>query len=85
MEEFFKDIANLRSRHLRTAIQCDFCGKDYAYSNAKGGIYILGWFICPECIGEAEKFITEYNIERYVDCRADTDETFRDFVKKKRT
>ncbi len=50
---------------------CDFCNDSYTESEEVGGSAVGSWAICPKCTKK---------LSQEPDQRAETDETFRDFV-----
>lgn len=60
-------------------VECDFCGKDYTRSDAKGGLLFGSYGTCPDCAPRIEASAERYGEQDHIRARAGADETFKAF------
>ncbi len=61
-------------------VLCDWCGKDYTNSDAKGGFMFGFKATCPSCAPKMEADAKKYDEEHYIRARCPADLTFREWV-----
>lgn len=65
---------------INKMVICDLCGVDFTHNTEKGGMLFGSNAICPRCLPEFIKYISEYNEWHFIKDKALDDETFYDFV-----
>jgi hypothetical protein len=61
-------------------VVCDYCNEDYTLRDDNGGFLFQSSAVCPQCAPRIEASAKEYRETQFIRQRAESDESFRDFV-----
>ncbi len=62
------------------SVICDFCGKDFSGSDAKGGLIFQSKAACPECTPRIKSNAIGYGESKFIRAECPDQMSFKDFV-----